>query len=133
MESACTGFDFSGFCGDFLAPGPANDDSTSRRAETQPPADADRRRRPACEMVFRLETEPDRVATHRKAAGAPDGGPGHTPLAKLRTSGSARMGIAQMRRWMSGKSSHTLTPQKCEPSVQMGVVIPARKWHGGPM
>src|SRR6516162_3485917 len=84
-------------------------------------------------MVFRLETEPHRVATHRKAPGAPDGGSGHAPLAKLRTSGSAAIGIAQMRRSMSGKPSHTLTPQKCEPSVQMGVVIPARKWHGGPM
>src|SRR6516164_5151574 len=84
MESASAGFDFSHFCGDFFAPGPADDDSTSRRPETQPAADADRRRRPACEMVFRLEAESDRVATHRKAAGAPDGGSGHTPLAKLR-------------------------------------------------
>ena len=33
----------------------------------------------------------------------------------------------QMRRGMLGKSSQTLTPQKCEPSVQIGVVIPARK------
>jgi hypothetical protein len=39
----------------------------------------------------------------------------------------------QMRRGVLGKSSQTLTPQKCEPSVQMGVVIPARRWQGGPM
>jgi len=39
----------------------------------------------------------------------------------------------QMRRWILGKSSQTFTPQKCEPSVQMGVVMPARTWHGGPM
>src|ERR1700740_2135842 len=39
----------------------------------------------------------------------------------------------QMRRWMLGKSNQTLMPQKCEPSVQMGVVIPARKWQGGPI
>jgi hypothetical protein len=32
----------------------------------------------------------------------------------------------QMRRVTLGKSSHTFTPQKCEPSVQIGVVIPAR-------
>ena len=38
----------------------------------------------------------------------------------------------QMRRWMLGKSSQTFTPQKCEPSVQMGVVMLARRWHGGP-
>jgi hypothetical protein len=40
---------------------------------------------------------------------------------------------SQMRRGMLGKSSQTLTPQKCEPSVQMGVVTPARRWQGGPM
>ena len=39
----------------------------------------------------------------------------------------------QIRRWMFGKSSQTLMPQKWEPSVQMGVVMPARMWHGGPM
>src|SRR5271154_7101587 len=39
----------------------------------------------------------------------------------------------QIRRSMLGKSSQTFTPQKCEPSVQIGVEIPARKWHGGPM
>ena len=33
----------------------------------------------------------------------------------------------QMRRWIFGKSSQTFTPQKCEPSVQIGVEIPARK------
>jgi len=38
----------------------------------------------------------------------------------------------QMRRSILGKSSQTFTPQKCEPSVQMGVVMPARTWHGGP-
>ena len=38
-----------------------------------------------------------------------------------------------MRRTMSGKSTQTFTPQKCEPSVQMGVEIPARRTHGGPM
>ena len=39
----------------------------------------------------------------------------------------------QMRRGVLGKSNQTLTPQKCEPSVQMGVVMPARMWQGGPM
>ncbi len=38
-----------------------------------------------------------------------------------------------MRRMTLGKSSQTLTPQKWEPSVQMGVVMPARMWQGGPM
>lgn len=38
----------------------------------------------------------------------------------------------QMRRWTLGKLSHTFTPQKWEPSVQMGVEMPARRWHGGP-
>jgi len=38
-----------------------------------------------------------------------------------------------MRRVMLGKSSQTLIPQKWEPSVQMGVVMPARIWQGGPM
>ena len=32
-----------------------------------------------------------------------------------------------MSRWMWGKSSQTFTPQKCEPSVQMGVAMPARR------
>jgi hypothetical protein len=32
-----------------------------------------------------------------------------------------------MRRAIPGKSSHTFTPQKCEPSVQMGVEMPARR------
>ena len=32
-----------------------------------------------------------------------------------------------------GKSSQTFTPQKWEPSVQMGVVMLARRWQGGPM
>ena len=31
-----------------------------------------------------------------------------------------------MRRSILGNSCHTLTPQKCEPSVQIGVVTPAR-------
>ncbi len=39
----------------------------------------------------------------------------------------------QMRRTMLGKSSQTLTPQKWEPSVQMGVVTPALRWQGGPI
>ena len=39
----------------------------------------------------------------------------------------------QMRRVTLGKSSQTFTPQKWEPSVQMGVVTPARRWQGGPM
>lgn len=39
----------------------------------------------------------------------------------------------QIRRGVLGKSSQTLTPQKCEPSVQIGVVMPARRWQGGPM
>jgi hypothetical protein len=39
----------------------------------------------------------------------------------------------QMRRRVLGKSSQTFMPQKWEPSVQMGVVMPARRWHGGPM
>ena len=34
--------------------------------------------------------------------------------------------LLQMRRVTFGKSSQTFTPQKCEPSVQIGVVIPAR-------
>ena len=34
--------------------------------------------------------------------------------------------LAQRRRSTLGKSSQTFTPQKCEPSVQIGVVIPAR-------
>ncbi len=38
-----------------------------------------------------------------------------------------------MRRGVLGKSSQTFTPQKWEPSVQMGVVMPARRWQGGPM
>jgi hypothetical protein len=38
-----------------------------------------------------------------------------------------------MRRGTLGKSSQTLTPQKWEPSVQMGVVMPVRKLQGGPM
>ena len=33
----------------------------------------------------------------------------------------------QMRRSILGKSSQTFTPQKCEPSVQMGVEMPARR------
>ena len=33
----------------------------------------------------------------------------------------------QMRRVTLGKSSQTFTPQKWEPSVQMGVVTPARR------
>ena len=32
-----------------------------------------------------------------------------------------------MRRWMLGNSCQTFTPQKCEPSVQMGEAIPARR------
>jgi hypothetical protein len=39
----------------------------------------------------------------------------------------------QMRRGVLGKSSQTFTPQKWEPSVQMGVVMLARRWQGGPM
>src|SRR5229473_3467451 len=39
----------------------------------------------------------------------------------------------QMRRVILGKSSQTLMPQKWEPSVQMGVVMPERRWHGGPI
>src|SRR6266850_2106655 len=42
-------------------------------------------------------------------------------------------GEFQMRREMLGKSSQTLMPQKWEPSVQMGVVMLARMWQGGPM
>jgi hypothetical protein len=53
------------------------------------------------------------------------------PTAKDETS-LARVWF-QMRRGVLGKSSQTLTPQKCEPSVQIGVVIPARRWQGGPM
>jgi hypothetical protein len=34
-----------------------------------------------------------------------------------------------MRRVMLGKSNQTLMPQKWEPSVQMGVVMPARGWQ----
>ncbi len=44
-----------------------------------------------------------------------------------------RTAAFQMRRVILGKSSQTLMPQKWEPSVQMGVVMPARMWHGGPM
>src|SRR6266852_7119886 len=40
---------------------------------------------------------------------------------------------SQIRRRVLGKSSQTFTPQKWEPSVQMGVVMPARRWQGGPM
>ena len=32
-----------------------------------------------------------------------------------------------------GKSLHTGTPQKCEPSVQRGEISPLRITHGGPM
>jgi hypothetical protein len=32
----------------------------------------------------------------------------------------------QIRRSIFGNSCQTLTPQKCEPSVQIGVAIPAR-------
>src|SRR6516165_6315288 len=85
-------------------------------------------------MVFRPEAESDRVTTHRKPHGASDGRACNTPLEKLRTRpGVGDVEMAQMRRWMLGKSSQTFTPQKCEPSVQMGVVIPARRWQGGPM
>ena len=38
----------------------------------------------------------------------------------------------QMRRSMLGKSSQTLTPQKCEPSVHRGDARPLRSTHGGP-
>ena len=37
-----------------------------------------------------------------------------------------------MRRGVFGKSSQTFTPQKCEPSVQIGVAMSARRWQGGP-
>lgn len=48
---------------------------------------------------------------------------------------SSRLRAAQnqIRRATLGKSTHTFTPQKCDPSVQIGVEIPARRTHGGPM
>jgi len=39
----------------------------------------------------------------------------------------------QMRRVMLGKIEPDFDAQKWEPSVQMGVVMPARMWQGGPM
>jgi hypothetical protein len=54
-------------------------------------------------------------------------------LAVNRVNNAAAVYENQMRRSILGKSSQTFTPQKCEPSVQMGVVMPARTWHGGPM
>lgn len=41
--------------------------------------------------------------------------------------------VVYIRRTTSGKSLHTFTPQKCDPSVQIGVEMPARSTHGGPM
>jgi len=64
-----------------------------------------------------------------------ESGPSRLPL-KLgvnRINKTAALHENQMRRAILGKSSQTFTPQKCEPSVQMGVVMPARTWHGGPM
>ncbi len=50
-----------------------------------------------------------------------------TAAARRRTSRTGFQTRAdQIRRSILGKSCQTLTPQKCEPSVQMGVAIPAR-------
>ena len=46
---------------------------------------------------------------------------------KAKMNGSFIFARAQILRWMFGKSVQTLTPQKWEPSVQMGVEIPARR------
>src|SRR6267378_3534440 len=43
--------------------GPPDDGTTVRRPEAQPASHADRRRRPACEMVFRVE---ERLSRHEK-------------------------------------------------------------------
>src|SRR5260221_9149981 len=62
-----------------------------------------------------------------------ESGPSRLPL-KLgvnRINKTAALHENQMRRAILGKSSQTFTPQKCEPSVQMGVGMPARTWHGG--
>src|SRR5258708_24941365 len=64
-----------------------------------------------------------------------ESGPSRLPL-KLgvnRINKTAALHENQMRRAIFGKSSQTFTPPKCEPSVQMGVVMPARTWHGGPI
>src|SRR5258708_35262776 len=62
-----------------------------------------------------------------------ESGPSRLPL-KLGVNGinkTAALHENQMRREILGESSPTFTPQKREPSVEKGVVMPARRGHSG--
>jgi len=63
MESVFpAGLDIPDLRQDFSPPGSGNDDPAGGGTEAQPAIDADRRRGPPREMVFRVEGQLDRIA-----------------------------------------------------------------------
>ncbi len=71
---------------------------------------------------YRAAVEPGKASEERVAHGDKK-----TPDDDGRKVVRQTAAAGHMRRWMRGKSSQTFTPQKCEPSVQMGEVMPARR------
>src|SRR5260370_37229736 len=74
----------------FSPAGSRDDDPASGRIEAQSAVDADRRRGPAGEVVFRAEGQPDRVAADRCGDGASDGWAGDVALAVVAERWSSR-------------------------------------------
>src|SRR6266403_3067136 len=81
MEPAFARRDLSSLREEVPAAGPTDDDPAGGRIEVQPALEADRRRRPASEMVFRAEGKPPGVAADGRADGASDEWAGHATVA----------------------------------------------------
>src|SRR6266403_887934 len=92
MEPAFARRDLSSLREEVPAAGPTDDDPAGGRIEVQPALDADRRRRPASEMVFRAEGKPPGVAADGRADGASDKWAGDAAVAFLRV-GTAGMPV----------------------------------------
>src|SRR5882724_6815750 len=88
MEPAFASRDLSSLREEVPAAGPTDDDPAGGRIEVQPALDADRRRRPASEMVFRAEGKPPGIAADGRADGASDGWAGDAAVALLRVEDS---------------------------------------------
>src|SRR2546429_6293509 len=78
------GFDFPDLRQDLSPPGSGDDDPAGGRIEAQSAVDADRRRGPAGEVVFRAEGQPDRVATDGRGHGASYGWAGDIKMAVVK-------------------------------------------------
>ena len=73
-----------------------------------------------------------RVHADRRVA-RPRAARDHEHARRSRSDGRDGAPLAQIGRSALGKLRQTGTPQKCSPSVQVGVTRPARRTHGGPM